>query len=176
MSEVGLNFEQSWTRVAKEPNALRIGAHIAMQVGKDNQFCVRELWQRSASTINRGSFFWHDRHKATTIARILEQESQPASREGIQKFLKKYIESGAIGRQECSGRKLKITEVRRLVHKKMMEDDETSAKELKKMLAEHGHHVSETTALKCRTEIGRTHRGSAYCQMICEVNKGKKLE
>ena len=32
---------------------------------------------------------------------------------------------------------------------KMTEDDETTAKELKKMLAEHGHHVDETTALKC---------------------------
>ena len=40
----------------------------------------------------------------------------------------------------------------------MMEDDETTAKELKKMLAEHGHHVGETTALKCRTaHVGHVH-------------------
>ena len=44
------------------------------------------------------------------------------------------------------------------------------------MLAEHGHHVGETTALKCRTELGWTRRGSAYCQMIREVNKVKQLE
>ena len=95
----------------------------------------------------------------------------------MQKFLKKYTESGAIGRQEGSGRKSKITaEVRRLVDEKMMEDDETTAKELKKMLAEYGHHVGETTALKCRTELGWTCRGSAYCQMIREVNRGKRLK
>ena len=54
---------------------------------------------------------------------------------------------------------------------KMMEDDEITAKELKKILAEHGHHVGETTALKCRTELGWTWRGSAYCQMIREVTR-----
>ena len=59
---------------------------------------------------------------------------------------------------------------------KRMEDDETTAKELKKMLAEHGHHVGGTTALKCRTELGWTRCGSAYCQMIREFNKVKRLE
>lgn len=44
------------------------------------------------------------------------------------------------------------------------------------MLAEHGHHVSENTALKCRMGLGWTRSGSAYCQMIHEVNKGKRLE
>ena len=58
----------------------------------------------------------------------------------------------------------------------MTDDDETTAKELKKMLAENGHHVCETTALKCRTGLGWTRLGSAYCQMIREVNKDKRLE
>ena len=122
-------------------------------------------------------FLWHDGFKAATVAKILAKENLPATRQGIQKFLKKYTECGTIGRKEGSGRKSKITaEVRRLVDEKMMEDDETTAKELKKMLAEHGHHVGETTALKCRTELGWTRRGSAYCQMIREVNKVKRLE
>ena len=55
----------------------------------------------------------------------------------------------------------------------MTEDDETTAKKLKKMLAKHGHHVGVTTALKCQKELGWTHCGSVYCQMICEVNKVK---
>ena len=37
----GLNFEQSRTRVAKEPNVLCIGAHIALQVGKRQSI----LWE-----------------------------------------------------------------------------------------------------------------------------------
>ena len=122
-------------------------------------------------------FLWHDGFKALTIAKIVAKENLPATRQGIQKFLKKYTEIGTIGRKEGSGRKAKITaEVRRLVDEKMMEDDETTAKELQKMLAEHGHHVGETTALKCRTELGWTRRGSAYCQMIRKVNKVKRLE
>ena len=66
--------------------------------------------------------------------------------------------------------------MRKLVDDKMMEDDETTAKELKKMLAESGHYVSETTALKCHKGLGWTRRGSAYCQMIQDVNKEKRLE
>ena len=57
-----------------------------------------------------------------------------------------------------------------------MEDDETTAKELKKMLSEHSHHICETTALKCHKELGWTHHGSGYCQMICDINKEKRLK
>lgn len=44
------------------------------------------------------------------------------------------------------------------------------------MLAEKGHHISDTPVLKCRRELGWTRRGSAYCQMIRDVNKEKRLE
>ena len=88
----GLNFEQSRTRVAKEPNVLCIGAHIALQVGKRQSI----LWE-SYDNVQRVQMaedrLWHDGHKAPTIARILVQESLPASRQGVKKFLKKYIES-----------------------------------------------------------------------------------
>ena len=126
-----------------------VGAHIALQVGKiQSILCERVIAMFSEYKRQRIVSFWHDGHKAPTVTRILVQESLPASRQGVQKFLKKYIENGAIGRQEGSGRKSKITaEVRRLVDGKMMEDDETTAKELKIMLAEHGHHVSETTEM-----------------------------
>ena len=64
---------------------------------------------------------WHDGFKALTIATILAKENLPATRLGIQKFLKKYTEIGTIGRKEGSGRKSKITaELRRLVDEKMM--------------------------------------------------------
>ena len=56
-----------------------------------------------------------------------------------------------------------------------MDDDETTAKELKKMLSAHGHHVCERTALTCRTQLGWTCHGSAYCQMIHHASKEKRL-
>ena len=52
---------------------------------------------------------YHDGRRAPTVSRILTQKGLPASRQGIQKFLKKYIASGTIGRQEGLGRKSKIT-------------------------------------------------------------------
>ena len=104
----------------------------------------------------------------------LAKENLPATRQCNHKFLKKYEECGAIGRREGTGQKTKISaEVGRLVDAKMMEDDETTGKEPKKMLLEHGHHICERTALKCCTELGWTCRGSAYCQMIRDVNKEK---
>ena len=115
---------------------------------------------------------WQDGYKAPTIAKVLAKENLPATRQGIHTFLKKYEECGAIDRKEGTGRKTKISaEVKRLVDAKMMEDDETTGKELKKMFLEHGHHICERTALKCRTELGWTRRGSAFCQMIHDVNK-----
>ena len=76
---------------------------------------------------------WQDGYKAPIIAKVLEKENLPATRQGIHKFLKKYKECGAIGRREGTGRKRKVSaDVRRLVDAKMMEDDETAGKELKK--------------------------------------------
>lgn len=44
----------------------------------------------------------------------------------------------------------------------MMEDDETKAKELKKMLSEQSNHISEKPALKWHTELGWMCCGTAY--------------
>ena len=83
-----------------------------------------------------------DGYKAPKIAKLLAEENHPATRQGVHKFLKKFEECGTIGRQEGAGRMTKITaEVRRFVDEKMIDDDETTAKELKKMFSEHGHHV-----------------------------------
>ena len=57
----------------------------------------------------------------------------------------------------------------------MMDDNETTAKELTEMLSEHGHHVCERTALPYQTQLGCTRRGSACCQMIHHANKAKQL-
>jgi len=58
----------------------------------------------------------------------------------------------------------------------MKEDDETTAKQLYKLLIERGHQISMSTIIRCRVELGWTFRGSAYCQMIREANKVKRKE
>ena len=100
-----------------------------------------------------------------------------ASRRGIDKFLLCYEEDGSTSRRKGSGRPTIITEdMREIVEERMQADDETTAHQLHRCLTEeHGYSSCERTALRCRTGLGWTHRGSAYCQLIRTVNKEKRL-
>ena len=57
----------------------------------------------------------------------------------------------------------------------MQEDDETTAAQLQVLLASEGHLMSLSTIIRCRKELGWTYRGSAYCQLIRDRNKEKRL-
>ena len=57
----------------------------------------------------------------------------------------------------------------------MQADDKTTAVELKHKLDANGIKLSLSTILRCRRALGWTYRGSAYCQLITEPNKLKKL-
>ena len=103
-------------------------------------------------------------------------ESLPASRQGVDKFLKKYRETGSVVRHPVSRRPLKVTrEVKRLVEQQMCLDDETTAYQLHELLKTHGISISLRTVLRCRTSLGWTFRDSAYCQLIRRTNKEKRL-
>lgn len=58
----------------------------------------------------------------------------------------------------------------------MEEDDETTATQLQAKLADHGVYVSLATILRNRHLLGCIYHGSAYSQLICSVNKEKRLE
>ena len=49
-------------------------------------------------------------------------------------------------------------------------------RKLANILQEKGQLLSVSTVLRCRKALGWTSRGSAYCQLIREGNKGKRLE
>jgi len=115
-------------------------------------------------------------YKAPTIAKLLLQENLRASRVGIAKFLKKFEETGCIQRCPGAGRPSKIsTEIKRIVEEQMQVDDETTATQLHRLLQQRGYNLSLRTVLRCRTLLGWTFRGSAYCQLIRDVNKQKRL-
>ena len=115
--------------------------------------------------------------KPYTIARALEEEGITVSRFGVHKFIKLYTETGSIERKPGSGRLTKITtRVKELVEAQMEKDDETTAYQLHQMLVESGIEISLMTILRCRTTLGWTFRGSAYCQLIRQENKVKRLE
>ena len=58
----------------------------------------------------------------------------------------------------------------------MRSNDETTACQLHRMLTEKGYSISLRTILRCRTPLGWTFRGLAYCQLIREANKEKRLK
>ena len=58
----------------------------------------------------------------------------------------------------------------------MQEDDETTAIQLHALLVSRGYQISKKTIPYCHAALGWTFRGSAYCQLIRESNKIKRLE
>ena len=58
----------------------------------------------------------------------------------------------------------------------MQTDDETSAYQLHRLLRSRGYNISLSTILRCRKALGWTFCGSAYCQLIRNANKEKRLD
>ena len=58
----------------------------------------------------------------------------------------------------------------------MDKDDETTACKLRNILLEKGINVSRRSVLRWRRHLGWTFRGSAYCQLIRQNNKEKRLQ
>lgn len=108
--------------------------------------------------------FFDGTKSSTAIRKALKKEENlDVSRQTIWKFLCNYIKSGCIGRKEGSGRPSKISEaVKRFIDQKMLEDDETTAAQLKKLLKDLGYSVSTSTILRCRKALGWTYRGKEY--------------
>jgi len=58
----------------------------------------------------------------------------------------------------------------------MRDDDEMTAVQLHALLLRHAHTMTLKTVLRCRAALGWTFRGSAYCQLIRQQNKVKRLQ
>ena len=58
----------------------------------------------------------------------------------------------------------------------MRNDDETTATQLQAILASQNMYVSLATIVRNRQDLGWTYRGSAYCQLIRQQNKEKRLD
>ena len=115
-------------------------------------------------------------YKAPTISKLLREEGVRCSQVGIAKFIKKFQDTGNINRRVGSGRPSKITsEIKQIVEDQMWRDDETTAVQLHRILTDKGYRISLRTVLRCRTALGWTFRGSAYCQHMRKSNKVKRL-
>ena len=112
----------------------------------------------------------------SAISRALADEGLAYSRKSVWTLLRKFRESRSIDRKPGSGRQTKVTQrVKDLIEEQMQKDDETTASQLGALLQANGIMLSRSTILRCRRQLGWTYRGSAYCQLIREVNKEKRL-
>ena len=122
--------------------------------------------------------YYQQGRRPPTICKLLKKERTiNTTRAGIAKFIQKFERTGSIARTPGSGRPTKISEeMRAIVEEQMREDDETTALQLRALLISKGYQISKKTVLRCRAELGWTFRGSAYCQLIREQNKVKRLD
>ena len=113
--------------------------------------------------------YYFDGRKPPSIEKLLREQD-------IWKLLRRYERTGTIARQGGGGRRGFFTpEVKGIVDEQMNKDDETTAYQLHKLLLERGMRVSISSVLRYRRALGWTYRGSAYCQLIREINKQKRL-
>lgn len=117
-------------------------------------------------------------YKISGIADALVLEDETViSKQSIRLFLKRFRERGTIARKPGSGLTLKLSPaILQIIEQAMQEDDETTATQLQAKLASYNVHVSLSTILRNRRQMGWVYRGSAYCQLIRNVNKQKRLE
>uniref|UniRef100_A0A1X7U2U5 Tc1-like transposase DDE domain-containing protein n=1 Tax=Amphimedon queenslandica TaxID=400682 RepID=A0A1X7U2U5_AMPQE len=111
------------------------------------------------------------------MVELMKEEGIDVKVSGVYRLLKKFNETGTISRRPGSGRSSMITnDILKLVEEQMQADDETTAVQLQKILLDNGHPLSLKTILTSRRKLGWTFRGSAYCQIIREANKSKRLQ
>ena len=122
-------------------------------------------------------YYLYQSKRPPTIALLLRNEGIEATRKGVANFEKRFLATGTIARRQGSGRKTVITEeIQQAVEAQMRRNDETTASQLHVLLTALSYQLSLRTVLRCRSLLGWTFRGSAYCQIIREVNKIKRLE
>ena len=94
----------------------------------------------------------------------------------MHKFIKQYKRIRRISRKPGSGRPSKVTdEIKKIVDDQMEKDDETSGVQLHSLLLNKGYKISLATILRCWSSLGWIFRGSAWCQLIRDINKEKRL-
>ena len=98
-------------------------------------------------------------------------------RQTVWRVIKHFEKYGHVSPLPRSGRPSKLSdEVLEAIEAAMQDDDETTAKKIQKKLDCLGKPaISLTSILKGRKQLGWTFRGTAYCQMIRDVNKAKRL-
>ena len=105
-------------------------------------------------------------------------ESIVVSRITIRQWIQRYNTTGKLVDLPRRTVPAKLAEQDlQLIDDTMYENSETSAEELRRKIRdETGKDVSKSTVNKARRQLGWVYTGTAYCQLIRDANKIKRLE
>ena len=123
------------------------------------------------------SLFWQGLKISAIVECLVLEDDIKTTKQGVRQLLKRYRRYSSIARQPGSGSppKLSLTN-QKIIEDAMQEDDETTATQLQAKLADCDVYVSLATIIRSRAQLGWTYRGSAYCQLIRQQNKQKRVD
>jgi transposase len=123
------------------------------------------------------TLYWKGFKISAIVEYLVLEDGIRVSKQGTRQFLKRYHRYKTIARKPGSGLPPKLSPaVQQLIETAMREDNETTATQLQELLARRYVYVSLATIVRNRRELGWIYRGSAYCQLIRNANKEKRLE
>ena len=123
------------------------------------------------------SMHWKGMKISNIVEYLMLEDQVIVSKQGVRQFLKRFAKYNTIARKPGSGCPPKLSPaIQRLIERTMQDDDETTATQLQAMLSICRIYVSLATIVRNRIELGWTYRGSAYCQLIRDANKVKRLD
>ena len=127
-------------------------------------------------TKRRAVFYAAKGLNATAISKALLKEELTYSPKSASLLLRRLGRGESIFRKPSTGQPSKATQqMKYIIEEQMQKDDETTAAELDCVLQREGIELSRSTILRCRRKLGWTYRGAAYCQLIREPNKLKRV-
>lgn len=112
------------------------------------------------------------------IIRELNKEAIYPNRSSIAAFLKKYKQTGSIERKHGGGAAKKLTqEILDYIDSVMNDNDETTLDQLKDLVQRRFDiTISRCSIDRHRRQLGWTFKTAAYCQVVREANRVKRLE
>ena len=123
------------------------------------------------------TLYWKGFKISTIVEYLVLEDGIRVSKQGTRQFLKRYHHYKTIARKPGSGLPPRLSPaVQQLIEAAMRDNDETTATQLQALLARHYVYVSLATIVCNRQELCCIYRGSAYCQLIRNANKEKRLE
>lgn len=123
------------------------------------------------------SLYWRGVPVSKIVEYLVLEDGIRSTKQGVRQFLKRFHQTKSIARKPGSGMPPRLSPaVQQLIENAMQADDECTATQLQAILASMNIYVSLATIVRSRTQLGWTYRGSAYCQLIRQQNKDKRLQ